>query len=81
MPVYKFRTFEEAERALWNLRPDKQYYHRVKELWNFANQLNPIVYPRGVFKFKTLEEANRHRENIEIEHAKKMQAGRTSQRK
>lgn len=76
MPVYKYKTFDEAEQALWNFSPDGEYYHRVSELWNFANQLNPIVYPRGVFKFTTLEEANRHRENIEIEHAKKVQAAR-----
>lgn len=73
MPVYKYKTFEEAERALWNFSPNGEYYHRVSELWNFANQLNPIVYPSGVFKFKTLEDANRHRENIEIEHAKEVQ--------
>lgn len=81
MPVYKFKTFEEAEQALWNFSPDEHYYHRVAELWEFANKLNPIVYPRGVFKFKTFEEANRHRENIEIDHAKKVRAGRISQRK
>jgi hypothetical protein len=81
MPVYKFKTFEDAERALWNFNPDEHYYHRVAELWDFASKLNPMVYPRGVFKFKTLEEANRHRENIEIEHAKEVQAVRKRQRK
>ena len=74
MPVYKFKTFEDAERALWNFSPDEHYYQRVAELWHFANKLDPIVYPMGVFKFKTLKLANRHRENIEIEHAKEVQA-------
>jgi len=38
---------------------------------NFADQLNPIRYPRGVFKFKTFEQANRQREKFELEHALK----------
>ena len=76
MPVYKYKTFEEAERALWNFHPDKAYYKRVAELWEFANKLNPITYPKGIFKFKTIEEANKHRDEFEIEWAKKMRAKR-----
>ncbi|HEX9973672.1 MAG TPA: hypothetical protein VGD14_16485 [bacterium] len=81
MPIYKYKTFEEAERALWNLSPDENYYHRVAELWDFANELNPIFYPSGVFKFKTIEEANRHRKNFEIENATKVQAKRINLKK
>jgi len=76
MPVYKYKTFEEAEQALWNYHPDEAYYKRVAELWEFANKLNPITYPKGIFKFKTIEEANKHRDKFEIEWAKKMQAKR-----
>lgn len=74
MPIYKYKTFEDAERALWNFKPDEKYLERVAELWEFANELNPINYPRGIFKFKSIEEANRHREMIEIAHAKKLRA-------
>ena len=80
MPIYKYKTFEEAERALWNFNPDEQYYDRVAKLWEFANELNPINYPRGIFKFKTIEEANRHREEIEIAHVKKIYAERINQK-
>lgn len=76
MPIYKYKTFEEAERALWHFSPGKQYYEQIAEFWEFANELNPIVYPRGVFKFKTIKEANKHRLKIEILHAKKRLAGR-----
>ena len=76
MPVQKFKTFEDAEKALWNLNPDEKYFERIAELWEFANELNPINYPPGVFKFKTLEEANKHREKIEIEHAKRLRAAK-----
>ena len=80
MPIYKYKTFEEAERALWNFHPDEAYYKRVAELWDFADKLNPIKYPAGIFKFKTIEEANRHREEIELAHAKKLQQERLNQK-
>ncbi|MFQ5631749.1 MAG: hypothetical protein ACE5I1_23500 [bacterium] len=76
MPVFKYKTFEEAERALWNFHPDEAYFKQVKELWNFANKINPITYPKGIFKFRSLEEANKHREEIELEHARRLRAGR-----
>jgi len=48
----------------------------VAELWDFANELNPISYPQGIFKFKTLEDANRQRERVEIERAKNVQVNK-----
>ena len=72
MPIYKYKTFEEAERALWNFHPDEAYYEKVAELWEFANQLSPINYPRGIFKFKSIEEANKHREEFELDYAKNL---------
>jgi len=81
MPIYKFKTFEQAERALWNFNPDERYYERVEELWDFANELNPIDYPRGIFKFQTIEEANRQRESIETEHAIRVQIERKNLKK
>ncbi|MDW7681228.1 MAG: hypothetical protein SCK70_11730 [bacterium] len=74
MPIYKYKSFEDAEKALWNLNPDENYIKRVAELWDFANELNPINYPKGLFKFKSIEEANRHRETIEIAHAKRLRS-------
>lgn len=80
MPVYKYKTFEEAERALWNFHADEAHFKRVAELWDFADRLNPITYPPGIFKFKTIEEANRHREGIELAHAKKIRQERMKQK-
>jgi hypothetical protein len=36
--------------------------------------LLPISYPKGIFKFRSMEEANKHRDQLEIEHAKKIQS-------
>ena len=79
MPVQKFKTFEEAEKALWNFKPDDAYLARIAELWDFATKLNPISYPKGIFKFKTIEEANKHREEVELAQARKKLAERKHQ--
>lgn len=68
MPVYKYKTFEEAEKALWNFEPDEAYFERVRQLFALAQQLNPVRCPRGVFKFKTIEEANKHRDESILSH-------------
>ncbi|HDL17519.1 MAG TPA: hypothetical protein ENH29_00525 [Bacteroidetes bacterium] len=81
MPVYKYKTFEEAEKALWHFHPDNAYYKKIAELWDFADRLSPIKYPPGIYKFKTIEEANRHRDEIEMNHAKKIRAQRFASRK
>lgn len=72
MPIYKYKSFEEAERALWNFHPDEAYYEKVAELWEFANKLSPINCPQGIFKFKSIEEANKHREEFELDYAKNL---------
>lgn len=79
MPIYKYKSFEQTERALWNFQPDAAYYKKVVALWAFANRLRPIKYPRGIFKFRTIEEANRHRDEFESEFAKELQRRRSGE--
>ncbi|MCP5049851.1 MAG: hypothetical protein GY940_21965 [bacterium] len=74
MPIQKFKTLEEAEKTIVISEPDEAYFKRVARLWDFANKINPISYPKGLFKFKTIEEANKHREEIELAHVRKKQA-------
>lgn len=72
MPVYKYKSFEEARRALWNFNPDTAYFKQVAELWDTANKFCPISYPKGVFKYKSINEANKQRKKWEIAHAKQI---------
>ena len=63
MPVYKYRSFKEAEEALWNFNPDENYYNRVKRFWNFAGRLKPAgCHKKGVCKFHSIAEANGFKE-------------------
>ena len=63
MPVQKFKTLEEAERALWNFRPDAAYYKMLHSLFELAFKYSNIHCEKGVHKFKTIHEANIHRMN------------------
>ena len=69
MHVFKYKSFDEAEKALWNFNPDETYFQRVIQLYEFARQLNPIRFPQGIFKYKTIEEANQQHDEWVLEHA------------
>lgn len=59
--IKKFKTFEDAERDLWIIKPDKDYFRRV---FGFLDEffLRFIKkFPRGIYKYKTFEEAEKHR--------------------
>ena len=62
MPLQRFRDFDEARRALWCERDDPSLFSRIRSLWAFARRLAPGSAPRGIRRFRTLEEANRHRD-------------------
>jgi len=63
MPIQRFRDFEEAHRALWIERGDPRLVPRIRALWAFVSRLAPGSAPRGVRRFRTLEEANADRES------------------
>lgn len=60
--IKKFKTFEEARRDLWVMKPDAEYYKRLRTLYEFAEKFNKNKKSiRGIFKFKTIQEAQEHR--------------------
>jgi len=60
--VERFKTFEEAEIAGWCFNPDETYLQRVAELWKFAERVLPVKCPNGIFRYRTLEQANKEEE-------------------
>ncbi|MFH0975663.1 MAG: hypothetical protein V1874_07750 [Spirochaetota bacterium] len=58
MPIYKYKSFEDARRALWTYNPDAVYFKRIARLFEIGFRLSPPVCKRGVFPFHSIEEAN-----------------------
>jgi hypothetical protein len=63
MPVERFRDLDEARRALWVERDDAGLTPRIRRLWTIASRLVPLGIPRGVRKFRRIEDANRERDD------------------
>jgi len=77
MPFQRFRDLEEARRSLWIERGDPGLVPRIRSLWAFASRLAPGAAPRGVRKFRTLEEAGLERDSwIELRARRLRQARR-----
>lgn len=60
MPVYRFRTIEEMNQHEPPTRADLA--DRIAALWSRAAALAGLESPRGLQRFRTIEEANRERE-------------------
>ena len=61
MPVYRYRNFEEARRALWTRSDAPDLADRIRRLWLFSARICPRRHLPGVTKFRSIEEANRDR--------------------
>ena len=62
MSLQRFRDFESARDALWIPPGDPRLIPRIRSLWTFARRLAPGIAPRGIRRFRTLEEADRDRD-------------------
>ena len=59
MPVQKFRTFDEARRALWLPAQDERIAPRMRRLARMAGPSRPVQ--RGVSRLLTIQEAKQHK--------------------
>lgn len=66
---------------LWVMVPDANYYRRVARHWDLVNQLRPPNIQKGIFKFKSIQEANQHRDNIDFESALRIYLERFEKKK
>lgn len=61
MPVQKFRTHEEARRALWLFPGDPRIPRTMRRVLSMAIWLHPLDRPLGVSKFRSIEDASASR--------------------
>lgn len=61
MPVQKFKSFDEASRALWNFNPGHDYFRNIASFYRLSLHLSKTTATKGIFKFHNQQEANDHR--------------------
>ena len=77
MPIQKFRTLDEARRALWMRSDDPRLPERARALMAFSRRLAIVHAPPGVRKFRAMDEANAERKTWRVETLMKPPTGET----
>ncbi len=57
MPVRKFRAVEGMEGNTWYDRNDPRLFRAIQSTWEFAQRVTQPRFPPGVYKHRTVEEA------------------------
>lgn len=64
MPVRKFRDVSEME-DIWYKPGSPELYSATARVWALAEQICPLQFPRGVHKYRSIEDANADRDRWE----------------
>ncbi|TNF76843.1 MAG: hypothetical protein EP299_05090 [Acidobacteria bacterium] len=65
MPVRKFKSVEEMDGNTWYDRSDPRLFRAIRTTWEFAQRVTRPRFPPGVYKHRTIEEAEELRESWE----------------
>jgi hypothetical protein len=76
MPVDKYRSVEDMPPIEWCETLDEDFFRRVAKLWARSSALSARIYPRGVFKFRSIEEAQEARERVTRENVERLRRER-----
>ena len=73
MPVWKYRGVEEMPEA-WIMKRGHPLGPRIRAVLSLAPLAGPLSMPRGVCKFRSIEEAQADREHWERERVQRLRA-------
>lgn len=76
-PIERFSDFESAREALWLPPGDPRLVAKLRHVWEFGRRLAKYPPPRGIWRFRTIEEANAHREAWTAERVRRLHDERT----
>ena len=76
MPIHKFRDVSEMPDGPWYDRDDPALQGAIRRLWAFADRIGPLRFPPGVYRHRTLEDADAQREQWEAANFAAFQARR-----
>jgi len=78
VPIKRFHSVEEMDAAradLWCDQADA-LFRRIARLWERSSRISPRRFPKGVIKYRNLEEAQADRERWQKEHVQQVQRER-----
>jgi len=64
MPVRKFRDISEIEEPRYE-PGSRQLYEVIRHVWGLSDLICPLRFPEGVFRHRTIEDAEALREKWE----------------
>lgn len=79
MPVQKFRSVVDMPRVPWPEKLDDAFLDRVGRLWARSALISPRKYPKGVRKYRSIEEAQADRERWLTENIERLREERKTQ--
>lgn len=62
MPVRKFRDVSEMEDNTWHEPGSPEHFRAMRNTWDFAQRTLGYRFPPGVYKHRSIEDAQRQRE-------------------
>jgi len=62
MPIRKFRDVTEMEGNTWREPGDPRLFEAIRATWEFAHRTLQPHFPPGVYKHRSIEDAERLRE-------------------
>lgn len=62
MPVFKFRSVEEMEQGMWHPIGSPALFRAIRGVWELAERTCRRRFPPGVYRLRSMEEAERLRE-------------------
>jgi hypothetical protein len=65
MPIRKFRSVEEMEGNTWREPGDPDLFRAIRATWEMARRILRPSFPPGLYKHRSVEEAQRLRESWE----------------
>ena len=83
MPVYRYRDVSEMQDRSWREPGDPALFRAIRAAWDFARRTTQPRFPPGVYKHRSLAEAEAQREawgraNFESFHERRKRGGRAA---
>jgi hypothetical protein len=75
MPVWKYKSVEDMPEA-WEMKRGQPLGPRIRAVLSLARIAGPLHIPRGVHKFRSIEEAQADRERYEQDRVNRIRAAR-----